>query len=260
MAQHVVARNLAVIQPERPCHAGAGRRQGRESQLFQPTDAADVPRVRQHEAAFFVKRAKGCPLGFQVCHRMSLPLRAYARASRSRRARLRASVPQTGTRLSLGVVKNDAERVPVPGPHPADAVAQVDPVVASRTTDRAVMDREHGCIALAQRQDLRSRLHARALLGQHELAASVVPAGLGQQGSPPGAGRRDRRRGPGAGSCSRPRRTAGGAASAASARRHGNARGIRRARPDSARRSPSARSSGWRSAQDEDRAPFATLR
>ena len=43
------------------------------------------------------------------------------------------------------------------------------------------MDREDDGIALAQRHDLGARLHARALLGQHEFAAGEVPAGLGQQ-------------------------------------------------------------------------------
>ena len=78
---------------------------------------------------------------------------------------------------SLGIVKNDAERVPAPGPDPADAVPQVHPIVALRAADRAVMDRERDSIALAKRHHLRPRLHARALLGQDELAAGVVPAG-----------------------------------------------------------------------------------
>ena len=68
MAQHIVKRDLAVLEPKRPRHARAGRGQGREPQLLQPPDAADVPGIGQHEAALLMQRAEGRPLGFEVSH------------------------------------------------------------------------------------------------------------------------------------------------------------------------------------------------
>ena len=59
----------------------------------------------------------------------------------------------------------------------------------------------------AQRHDLGARLHARPLLGQHELAAAEVARRARRAAPPPAAGRRARRTGPGAGSCSRRRRS-----------------------------------------------------
>ena len=63
----------------------------------------------------------------------------------------------------------------------AAAVTQIYPIDALRAVDRAIMHRENNGLALAERHDLRPRLHPRALLGQDELAPGVVPAGLRQQ-------------------------------------------------------------------------------
>ena len=63
----------------------------------------------------------------------------------------------------------------------ADAVAHVDAVDAARALHRPVMHRKDHAFALAQRHDLHARLHARPLLGQHELAAGEVASRIGQQ-------------------------------------------------------------------------------
>jgi hypothetical protein len=43
------------------------------------------------------------------------------------------------------------------------------------------MDREDHAFALPERDDLDARLHARPLLGEHELAAGEIGARLGEQ-------------------------------------------------------------------------------
>src|SRR5919199_5015345 len=75
----------------------------------------------------------------------------------------------SGGRL-LCVVKDHAEGVATPGAHSAHPVTQVDAVVAARPLHRAMAHSEDHPVALAQRHHLRSRLHARPLLHQHELA------------------------------------------------------------------------------------------
>src|SRR5688572_5741190 len=78
-------------------------------------------------------------------------------------------------------MEDDTQGVPTPGPDAADAVAQVHAIGASSAVDRAMMNRKRDSVALTKRHDLRSRLHARALLSQHELAAGEIPAGFGQE-------------------------------------------------------------------------------
>ena len=60
-------------------------------------------------------------------------------------------------------------------------MAQIDAVVALRALNRPVVDCEGHGIALAERHDLSSALHARALFGQDELAAGEVAAWLREQ-------------------------------------------------------------------------------
>ena len=68
------------------------------------------------------------------------------------------------------------------------------------------MHREDHRVALRERHHLGARLHARPLLGDHELAARRSRGPAPTAGSPPAAGTRARHRGPDAGSCSRRRR------------------------------------------------------
>ena len=63
----------------------------------------------------------------------------------------------------------------------ADAVAQVDAIKSAGALHRPVMHRKHHRVALTQRHHLGTRLHARPLLGQHELAAGEIAARLRQQ-------------------------------------------------------------------------------
>jgi hypothetical protein len=77
-------------------------------------------------------------------------------------------------RRSARVVKDDAQRLTVPGPHPAHPVAQVDAIVAARPSHWTMADGKDDAVPLAERHDLDARLHARPLLGQHELATGEV--------------------------------------------------------------------------------------
>src|ERR1700733_13198397 len=78
-------------------------------------------------------------------------------------------------------MKDDAQGMPHAGTDPTHTVAQVHAVMALRSLDRAVVDREGHAIALAQRHDFRTTLHARPLFGQHELATREVLAWLGEK-------------------------------------------------------------------------------
>src|SRR5688500_6244308 len=78
-------------------------------------------------------------------------------------------------------MKDYARRVPMARAHPAHAMAHIDPVDAARALQRAVVNGEHHRVALAKRHDVRARLHARPLLGEHEFAAGEVAPRLGKQ-------------------------------------------------------------------------------
>ncbi len=68
-------------------------------------------------------------------------------------------------------MENDPDRVPPPGAEAADAVPHADPVGPPTARDRPVVNRKDDALALAERHDLGSRLHAWSLFGEHELAA-----------------------------------------------------------------------------------------
>lgn len=55
---------------------------------------------------------------------------------------------------SAGVVKDDADRVPVPLADAAHTVAHARPVEAPRAPNRALPDREDDAVALTERHDL----------------------------------------------------------------------------------------------------------
>src|SRR5258708_20280914 len=69
----------------------------------------------------------------------------------------------------------------VPGTDTADPMPQIDPIDPARPLHRTVMDSKSHGVALSQRDDLRSRLHARTLLCQHEFATREVSDGFRQQ-------------------------------------------------------------------------------
>ena len=78
-------------------------------------------------------------------------------------------------------MKDDAQCVAAAGSHTADTVANVDAVEAARSLHWSVPDREDDAVAAAERDDLDARLHPRPLLGEDELAAGEVRAGLLQE-------------------------------------------------------------------------------
>src|SRR5579862_8619734 len=75
---------------------------------------------------------------------------------------------------SSGIVKNDAERETLSPANAAHAVTECDAVHAPRAAHRPPVHREDHGVALPKRHHLCPRLHARALLGQHELTACEV--------------------------------------------------------------------------------------
>lgn len=58
----------------------------------------------------------------------------------------------------------------IPGPDAADAMPEIRPVKATGALNRTIPNREHHTIALAERHNHRSCLHARSLLHHHEFA------------------------------------------------------------------------------------------
>src|SRR3954467_1984035 len=77
------------------------------------------------------------------------------------------------------IVEDHAQGMAMAGVQPAHAVTQGHSIVAARALLRPAIDREYHCIALPERHYLGSRLHARALLDQHKLAAGEVLAWRG---------------------------------------------------------------------------------
>src|SRR4051794_35415849 len=65
--------------------------------------------------------------------------------------------------------------------HAAHPVPQIDTVHATRAAHRSMMNGKNAPTARAQRNDLRPRLHARPLLGEHEFTAGEILAGLRQE-------------------------------------------------------------------------------
>jgi hypothetical protein len=79
------------------------------------------------------------------------------------------------------VVEDDAYGVPQTAADAADAMPEIDAIIAFRALDRPVVHSEGHRVTLTQRHDLGPALHARALLGQDKLAAGEIPPGLREQ-------------------------------------------------------------------------------
>jgi hypothetical protein len=71
-------------------------------------------------------------------------------------------------------MKDDAHRMPAPRMEPAYPMAHVDLICPASTAHRPMMNRKNDALPLTKRNYFGARLHARALLGQHEFAASEV--------------------------------------------------------------------------------------
>src|ERR1700730_17398927 len=78
-------------------------------------------------------------------------------------------------------MEDDTDGVPHSGPYTAARVPEIDAIVSFGALNRPVVDREGNGIALAQRNDLGTTLHPRALLGQDELAAGEIISRLGEK-------------------------------------------------------------------------------
>jgi len=78
-------------------------------------------------------------------------------------------------------MKNHADRVTTACANAAHAMAKMHPVHAPRALNGTMVDRKHRSIALTKRDDLRPRLHARALLCDYEFAPGKVTFGLRQE-------------------------------------------------------------------------------
>src|SRR5580658_3848105 len=87
----------------------------------------------------------------------------------------------TPTISSSGVVENDTQCIPAATMQPAHAVPHIDAIASPAAAHRALAHRKDHRFALPQRHDVRARLHARSLLGEHEFTAGEVGAGLRQQ-------------------------------------------------------------------------------
>src|SRR5262245_19155720 len=81
---------------------------------------------------------------------------------------------EAGSAKSLRIVKDHAECVATTGMQPADAMAHGHTIDTARAAYRPMMYRKNDDITLSQVDDLGSRLHARPLLGQDELAAREI--------------------------------------------------------------------------------------
>ncbi len=87
-----------------------------------------------------------------------------------------------GGRAALaGVVEDDPERVALARVQPADTMTHCNAIGAARAGDRTLVHRKDHCLALLQADDVGTGLYARALLGQHELAAGKVGVGAAEQ-------------------------------------------------------------------------------
>jgi hypothetical protein len=78
-------------------------------------------------------------------------------------------------------MKDDAERVTVTLTHRADSVAQVNPIVAAGSSDRAAVHGEHHTVALSERHHFDARLHPRPLFGQHKFTALEIFGRIGEK-------------------------------------------------------------------------------
>src|SRR5579859_8114512 len=82
----------------------------------------------------------------------------------------------THRQVLFGIVKNDAETEAAARLQPADAVADIDPVMAARTAQRAPSRGEDNRLAALERDRLATRLGAWALLCQQELTSLEIRA------------------------------------------------------------------------------------
>jgi hypothetical protein len=81
----------------------------------------------------------------------------------------------------LGIVEDDAKRMAVSRAQATDTVPKIDAIGSPLTRHRAVMDGKGHSITLAQRNNFRSGLHARALFRKYKLATRKISRRLREQ-------------------------------------------------------------------------------
>src|SRR5258708_7234866 len=82
---------------------------------------------------------------------------------------------------SFCIMKDDAERVAMTLTHGADAMAQVNPVVAAGSPDWAAVHGEHHTVTLSERDHVDPRLHPRPLFGQYKFTALEIFGRRGEE-------------------------------------------------------------------------------
>src|ERR1041385_6917691 len=111
----------------------------------------------------------------------ALPGRPRIVRDAKRLGRPRSAAPTiTPVRLG-GVVEDYAESETCAGVQAADAVTQVHAVPTLLTLHGPMTNRKHDRVALQQRHDDRTRLHARPLFGQYKLTAREISIRFRQQ-------------------------------------------------------------------------------
>src|ERR1041385_7080372 len=98
-----------------------------------------------------------------------------------RLGRPRSAAPTIPPVRLCGFVEDYAESDTCAGVQPADAVTQVHAVPTLLTLHGPMTNRKHDRVALQQRHDDRTRLHARPLFGQYKLTAREISIRFRQQ-------------------------------------------------------------------------------
>ena len=79
----------------------------------------------------------------------------------------------------LGIVEDDPGGISVARSQATDTMPKIDAIGSPLALNRAAMNGECHCVALAQRNHFRPRLHTRALFGEYKLSTREIGRGIG---------------------------------------------------------------------------------
>jgi len=79
----------------------------------------------------------------------------------------------------LGIVEDDASGISVSRSQATDTMPKIDAIGSPLALNRAVMNGECHCVALAQRNNFRPRLPTRALFGEYKLSTREIGRRIG---------------------------------------------------------------------------------
>ena len=79
----------------------------------------------------------------------------------------------------LGIVEYDSNGISVSRSQATDTMPKIDAIGSPLALNRAVMNGECHCVALAQRNNFRPRLPTRALFGEYKLSTREIGRGIG---------------------------------------------------------------------------------